>query len=271
MPAAGLRERGGYALRVSAVMLRRPLEAAERIWGRAEIVADRRRSDAPVHLEASPDWERQLHEAVGGPWPCPEADRFHERWSELERRLEGKLELGAGHDADPGLARAVWCLVRHSQAERVVETGVARGVMTSFILRALDVNERGHLWSIDLPPVKANWHAASGVAITEDLRARWTLLRGSSRRRLPGLLRDLGTIDVFIHDSLHTARNMRFEFARAWAALSSGGVLVADDVDANPAFSAFVRAHQASAVVAQEELKPGKFGVAFKSSAESSR
>jgi hypothetical protein len=33
------------------------------------------------------------------------------------------------------------------------------------------------------------------------------------------LLSCLGRIDLFIHDSLHSERNVRFELDRAWAAL----------------------------------------------------
>jgi len=59
---------------------------------------------------------------------------------------------------------------------------------------------------------------------------------------LPPLLDDLGRIDVFFHDSLHTREHMLFEFERAWAHLKPGGVLVSDDValrghDALPSFA----------------------------------
>jgi hypothetical protein len=50
------------------------------------------------------------------------------------------------------------------------------------------------------------------------------------------LLSRLGQIDLFIHDSLHSERNVRFELDRAWAALTPNGALVVDDVDANWGF-----------------------------------
>ncbi len=218
-------------------------------------------------LPADPAWERLLHEALGQPWPCSEMEAFQERWFGLERLLDGLLPLGAGHDADQALARALWCLVRHTRPRRVVETGVARGVLTSFVLQALQENDEGHLWSIDLPPMLPRWNEESGVAVTEDLRARWSLLRGASRRHLPGLLRDLGSIDLFIHDSLHTRRTMQFELTRAWEALAPGGVLVADDADLNDAFASFADGAVWRRLVVQEERKDAKFGIAFKKSA----
>jgi hypothetical protein len=104
------------------------------------------------------------------------------------------------------------------------------------------------------------------VAVTEDLRAHWSLLRGASRRHLPGLLRELGSIDLFIHDSLHTRRTMQFELTRAWEALAPGGFLVADDADLNDVFTSFAEEAVWRRLVVQEELKPAKFGIAFKRS-----
>ena len=44
------------------------------------------------------------------------------------------------------------------------------------------------------------------------------------------------TVDLFVHDSLHTRRNMRREFDTVWPCLRRGGVLLADDVERNRAF-----------------------------------
>jgi hypothetical protein len=137
--------------------------------------------------------------------------------------------------------------------------------LTSFVLEALHENDMGHLWSIDLPPLLPQWHVASGALFTADLRARWTLLRGASRRRLPRLLGELESIDLFVHDSLHTERNMHFEFTQGWSALKDGGVLVSDDAGANAAFSKFTKNERGTVVVAQEELKCAKFAIIVKS------
>jgi hypothetical protein len=67
-------------------------------------------------------------------------------------------------------------------------------------------------------------------------------VRGSSRRRLPGLLEELSEIDVFVHDSAHTEANMRFEFETAWQAIRPGGVLVSHDIERNRAFVDFTAA-----------------------------
>jgi hypothetical protein len=89
-------------------------------------------------------------------------------------------------------------------------------------------------------------------------------VNGTSRRRLPGLLAELGQIDVFVHDSSHTARNLRFELEHAWDALGKGAI-VADDIDRNAAFESFTRSHaSAPAFVAQADDGGAAFGIVLK-------
>ena len=110
----------------------------------------------------------------------------------------------------------------HQCPSVVVETAVARGVLW-IVLEALNRNERGHLWSIDLPHLlEKDLHAQIGAAVPSPHRARWSYVEGSSRRRLPSLLRSLAQVDLFIHDSLHTARNTRFEMELTLHVLASG-------------------------------------------------
>jgi hypothetical protein len=193
-------------------------------------------------------WEQRLHRMLGAPWPCPEATAFAELWSDVSDEIAGRdlalgrYTYGGFSDGDPALARAAWCSVLHLAPDVVVETGVARGVTSRFVLEALERNQRGHLWSVDLPHLfELDIHDETGAAVPAGRRGRWTYVRGSSRRRLPGLLRELGRVDVFIHDSLHTARNMRFEMDHAWTALSPGGVMIVDDVY-NQSFREFTSA-----------------------------
>ncbi len=79
------------------------------------------------------------------------------------------------------------------------------------------------------------------------------------------LLDELGTIDVFAHDSHHTGPTMRMEFAAAWPRVRPGGVLLSDDVHENAAFAELAATAPADRVlVAQEEGKAGLLGIAVK-------
>jgi hypothetical protein len=196
------------------------------------------------------DWEERLHDLIGARWPCPERQEFDSVWADLMALLRSKgINVGRGAfggwgDGDPAFARAGWCLTLHLRPAAVVETGVARGVTTRVILQALARNEVGRLWSVDLPPPRdRHLHDQIGAAVPEELRDRWTYVPGSSRRRLPGLLTQLGAIDIFLHDSRHSARNVLFELEHAWSALRPSGVLLVDDIDVNEGFRSFCATH----------------------------
>ncbi|MBA2274904.1 MAG: class I SAM-dependent methyltransferase [Actinobacteria bacterium] len=209
----------------------------------------------------------RLHELVGASWPCEYKDEFDALWPPVVTSLEAQGSgFGERYDSDEALARATWCCVRHLCPERVVETGVARGVNSRIILEGLERNGTGHLWSIDLPPVLEGWRTQSGAAVTQGLRGRWTFLEGSSRRHLRPLLADLGSVDIFIHDSLHSAANMRFEMSTAWPHVRRGGVMFADDIESNPAFAMFTSALPSTSVLVarQDAMKKGFFGAAVK-------
>jgi predicted O-methyltransferase YrrM len=66
----------------------------------------------------------------------------------LHTCLQEAGDVGGSIDYESGTA--LYVLVRIFKPEVVVETGVANGVSSSFILKALDQNSRGKLYSIDL-------------------------------------------------------------------------------------------------------------------------
>ncbi len=236
-----------YVARSARRVATDPHEAFEKLLERAASRYERwaRRGQEAVY-PPDPDWERHLHDLLGEPWPCPEVAEFPSVWSGVVETMQrhgrrvGRQSYGGDDDADAGLARSLWCLVRHLRPSRVVETGVAHGVSTRCILEALERNGRGELWSVDLPPLTIPERRSElGIAVPADTRRRWTYVEGSSRRRLPRLVRELGEIDLFLHDSRHSTRNTRWELELAWSALAPGGVAMADDVDHNWGFKLF--------------------------------
>ena len=118
----------------------------------------------------------------------------------------------------------------------VVETGVANGFSSYSIIRALDKNENGALWSIDYPPTET---FESGWMCKNQERPRWNLISGKSSDKLLKLLSSLKKIDCFFHDSDHSYKNELFEYRLAWEYLRKGGVLFSDDI--NDAIDDFVK------------------------------
>jgi methyltransferase family protein len=241
-----------------------------------------RRSEAgqACQYETNADWESAMHVHIGVEWPCAACDEFDLLWRNVVNGVKaegidvGPLSFAGYNDGDAALVRAIWCLVRHHAPRHVVETGVAHGFTSRFILEAMERNGFGHLWSIDLPPLDPVMRSRIGIAVEERLKHRWTLIAGSSRRQLPLLLDKLGAIDMFVHDSLHTEANVRFEMREAWPKLNAGGALVVDDIDTNWGFRNAVRSFggQKSFVGEAEPVrfdprrfnKKGLFGIALK-------
>lgn len=210
-----------------------------------------RRGDQQPRYDAPEDWERRLHHVLGAPWPCPLTAEFSEVWAGVNETMSrhglrvGRQTYGGYDDADSGFARALWCLVHHLGATEVVETGVAHGVSSRIMLEALLRSSGGRLSSVDLAPMTVPERSAQmALAIPEELRDRWLFVPGSSRRRLPGLLRELPPIDLFVHDSLHSTRNVHWELTTSWRALRPGGFVVVDDVEINWGFDRFLRGGQ---------------------------
>jgi hypothetical protein len=239
------------------------VEAAYRLAGSFEDRRVESESRAAEGLyEPADDWLEQLHERLGVA-RCEEEGAFAEAWSALESRV-GELHVES-HDGDRAFGRALWCVVRHLRAERVAETGVARGVSSRIVLEALKCKPGTGLWSVDLPLLSHDWAALLGTAITPELRDRWTYVRGPSKRVLPRLLRRIGPIDLFVQDSRGTTATAGFEFRAAWEGLRPGGVLIANSVERSPAFGEFSDAVAPSlTVVARFTRKRGVFGIAVK-------
>lgn len=189
------------------------------------------------------EWLGNLHGALGVSAACRcdgEAARLYEAIM-AEFAARGLPERYDGWcDGGRAFTRAAWCLAFHLGPEVVLETGVARGVTSHMVLEALERSGNGSLWSIDLPSVDPRFHSQNAIAVPEHLRNRWTYIVGPSRQRLPVVLSDLDEVDLFIHDSLHTGPNTRFEIESAWAKLKPGGALLVDDVYQSLAFYRFV-------------------------------
>lgn len=245
-----------------------PIEGVERV--REKVANESERWAAKPSEVSDPLWEASLHALLKVGWPCEEVAEFAPQWDEAVSSLRDRgVEVGRGaysgwDDGDPGLARAASCLTRHTRPLTVVETGVARGFTTRMILEGLEANRDGRLFSIELaPPLSAEQVASeTGAAVADHLKRRWSLIEGSSRRRLPGLLEHLGTIDLFVHDSRHTRRNISFELRLAWRALRPGGFLLADDIHGTIAFTELAREFgNPAAIVCSSDDGRGRFGV----------
>jgi predicted O-methyltransferase YrrM len=165
-------------------------------------------------------------------------------FAELLRTAESKFRSSSVESADLFAKKILvqYAAVRALVPQCVVETGVANGVSSSYLLLALHKNRRGRLHSIGLDdPAFLPLGAKPGWLVPDWLRDRWQLHIGDARQILPSLLSRLGTVDVFIHDSLHTYEHVSWELETAYSAVPSRGLLICDDALWNNAFNDFAR------------------------------
>ena len=135
----------------------------------------------------------------------------------------------------------LYSLVALAKPKTVVESGVASGVSSAFILMALRSNGRGTLHSIDLPVWRGerrggeSWAIpggmSSGWAVPRGLKRGWDLREGRSEDLLKPLLEEVGTLGFYCHDSPVGDRHFEFEMDAIVPHLGPGSWVVADNTN----------------------------------------
>jgi hypothetical protein len=225
------------SLLLAQIMFRNPPEFLDRL----EMIVTsrwekwlRKRFQYPI-ISAS-ETITKLTELFQGKINLEELEKLESDVAKRMQLLEGIAPFTTAHHADFSLARLCFFACRLLRPNIVVETGVAYGVTTAFILKALESNGKGNLHSIDLPPLGKNANKFVGYLVPEELKDRWFLHRGVSKRVFPKLLPQLKKVDIFVHDSLHTYWNIRYELQSVTPYLSRPAIVIADDIQNNSAF-----------------------------------
>ncbi len=256
------------SLQFLSLLLRRPDEALGRLEGvydnRLERLRSKRGSYSPLPFRA-------VLEDLGKVLSCDcrtilQESALGEIEEEIRRAIAAlppNAPFGLYHNADLFLARLCYVVARALRPANAVETGVCYGVTSSFLLQALRVNGRGTLHSIDLPALGRDADRFVGIFVPERLRANWQLHRGPSKSLLPVVLQSASPVDFFIHDSLHTYRNIRRELGTVSPHLSPVAAVVSDDIERNRAFQEWAQQMApAYCGVLQPCAKQGLIGVA---------
>lgn len=177
---------------------------------------------------------------------------FNPKDSDSYKKLQNHLELKS---------QLLYFLVRKLRPKIVVETGVAAGESTGYILKAMHDNGFGKLYSIDLP---FQWYIYGdhklhldslpagkmpGYLVPENIKKNWQLILGNTYDRLPSLLSSLGKIDIFLHDSEHSDKAMMFEYKTSWPYIRNGGFLLSDDVSYTKAFNKFSKDKRLKSII----------------------
>ncbi|RZD46498.1 MAG: hypothetical protein CXT78_04100 [Thaumarchaeota archaeon] len=162
-----------------------------------------------------------------------------------------------------GLLLYIICKVVNPK--KIVETGVAYGHSSCFILEALSENNSGKLFSID--SIFRPWETKEkiGSMIPNKLKINWEMNFGTSKNNLKKLLDREKEIDIFIHDSLHTYDNMIFEFETVWKYIKKNGFLISDDISGNNAFYDFCKKNNLKPLILKQDNGKGlEMGIIIK-------
>ena len=181
-----------------------------------------------------------------------------DKWAPtLEKIVHDVAQLKGQGNINMPEGKFLFAVTRALRPDFTVETGVAAGVSSSFIIAALIENGNGVLYSIDLPTEgSSRLHCSDtaeydwperGVAwaIPAEMKThiadRHILVLDDVRCALPRILATVPHLDLFFHDDLHLPEHMRWEYESVWPRLRPGGVLASHDV--NMGWIRFCRDH----------------------------
>ena len=253
-------------LRVARLLPRHPRRFSGELAVRGETALERHLYPAPRYQTVTvTEGIAGLEEALDANISPYLQDRaLHETLERIERklaRLPVNSPLPLVHLSDLSLGRLLYGLCRAIQPRIVVETGVAYGRSSALMLQALESNGNGVLHSIDLTP--ASQADLVGSLVPAELNERWRFHRGATKQVLPGLLTEAGEVDLFVHDSRHTYRNILRELRTARPHLARPGIVVADDIQRNSAWATWVSESSPEwEVVLEQDDKGALAGVA---------
>lgn len=171
-------------------------------------------------------------------WPAADREldqsraEFAQIWQTVEERLgDGRTRYPVQFRADRAVARLVYVACRRERPITVLETGVADGISTFVILKALEANGLGTLHSLDV-------RDDVGGLVDGQERSRWRLhvLHRATRSAVRRALSEVPRGEMFFHDSNHTYHWQMTELEAAISWLLPGGLVLADDVDSSLAF-----------------------------------
>lgn len=136
----------------------------------------------------------------------------------------------------------LYALTVLSGARHVIETGVAYGWSSLAILAAFRASGQpdARLVSVDMPYPQRGNEEFVGIAVPEELRVAWTLIREPDRNGLKKAIALCGgRVDLFHYDSDKSVYGRAYAYDLMWGTLKTGGLLVSDDIQDNLYFAHF--------------------------------
>ena len=156
------------------------------------------------------------------------------------KEVESKLRVSKSDFGGQGHIVLLYTICENLKAMKALETGVAYGWSSAAILQSIS-KRSGKLISVDMPMVKQTDYHLIGVAVDENLKNNWELLREPDRHGLNKAIKKHNySFDLAHYDSDKSYYGRKWSQPLIWKYLRKEGVFISDDIEKNLAFKEFV-------------------------------
>ena len=156
------------------------------------------------------------------------------------KEVERKLKISKSSFGGQGHIVLIYAVCENLKAVKALETGVAYGWSSAAILSSVS-KRSGKLISVDMPMIKQVDYHLIGVAVDENLKNYWELLREPDRHGLNKAIKKHNySFDLAHYDSDKSYYGRKWSYPLIWKYLRKGGVFISDDIDHDVAFKEFV-------------------------------
>jgi hypothetical protein len=127
---------------------------------------------------------------------------------------------------------------------------VAAGWSSRAFLAALESNNRGRLYSSDLPYFRIPQpERFVGILVEPDLRGRWELQLQGDQVNLPRMLSSIEQVDLFHYDSDKMWSGRNFAMKLVGQKLATTGIILMDDINNDSWFRTHVTSRKLPFIV----------------------
>lgn len=167
------------------------------------------------------------------------------------------VKMGAG-----GNCFLLYFLCKKYPPQVVVETGVSMGYSSQTILKAMQEQGEGHLFSSDFPYFRLeNPEKYIGCVVEEKLKDRWTLLIEGDRVNLPKFMKRIKQIDLFHFDSDKSVSGRTYAWGVVKGQISPRANVVFDDIRDNFHFKSLMAEEDLPCLVVYDDVFGGYVGI----------
>lgn len=175
---------------------------------------------------------------------------YHEILSFAEQReKECPVKMGG-----PGALELIYYACEFTNAQHVVETGVAYGWSSLASLLSL-AKRGGRLYSSDMPYLAQDGDQYVGYVVPEKLKNNWKLFRFADKESLPKIFAENPVFDVLHYDSDKSYNGRIWAYDELYKHLRKGGVFISDDIGDNSAYQDFCEKNNINTTVVEFEGK----------------